>query len=208
MSKRMISLAVLVLTLVTLGVACGDDDGADVRSSGEASGSGSGSSSGSGSGSGSDGADVRSSGDGSGSASGSVSASSAEETPCAPVGEELEADADETVAVDLLDYAFAPAEIEVAEGVVTFETTNAGEENHELAFRPGGGEVPFIEDGVPDEDALAAEGAFELEGYSPGQSCNATYELEVGEYTMFCIVAAEDGETHYEKGMAGTLTVS
>ena len=88
------------------------------------------------------------------------------------------------------------------------QTTNNGENNHELAFLPGGGEVPFIEPGVPDEDALAEDGAFELEGYSPGQSCNATYELEPGEYTIFCIVPADDGETHYEKGMSGTLTVT
>jgi plastocyanin len=92
-------------------------------------------------------------------------------------------------------------------GVVTFATTNESEEPHELAFLPGGGEVPFTEDGVPDEEALEAAGAFELEAYGPGQDCNATFELDVGDYTMFCIVEAPDGETHYEKGMAGTLTV-
>lgn len=183
MRKPIILALALVVTLGGLLAACGDDDGADVRSSGEASGSGSGSGAGSGSGSGTT------------------------ETACAPVGEDLEADADETVEVQLLDYAFAPPEIAVAPGVVTFATTNDGTENHELAFLPGGDEVPVTDDGAPDEEALADAGAFELEGYSPGQSCNATYDLEPGTYTLFCIVEAPDGETHYQKGMAGVLTV-
>ena len=43
-----------------------------------------------------------------------------------------------------------------------------------MAFLPGGGDVPFTEDGAPDEDALAEAGAFELEGFGPDQTCNAT----------------------------------
>ena len=89
-----------------------------------------------------------------------------------------------------------PAAVEVAAGVVTFAASNAGTENHELAFLPGGGDVPLTEDGAPDEDALADAGAFELEAFGPGQTCNATYELEAGTYTLFCIVEADDGETH------------
>lgn len=151
-----------------------------------------------------DGADVRTLGD----SSGSGSASATGETPCAPVGEELEAEATETVEVQLVDFAFVPDRVEVAAGVVTFAATNGGGANHELAFLPGGGDVPFTDEGAPDEDALGAAGAFELEGFSPGQTCNATYDLEPGEYTLFCIVEAADGETHYEKGMRGTLTVT
>jgi len=127
---------------------------------------------------------------------------------CRPVGEDLEADATETVAVQLDDYAFLPPEIEVAAGIVTFEAENVGTEAHELAFLPGGGDVPLTSDGAPDEEALGASGAFELEAFPAGETCTATYELEAGEYTLFCIVVAEDGETHYDKGMAGTLVVS
>ncbi len=173
----------LFLALGSLLVACGNDDGADVRASGE-SGSGTGSSGGS----------------GSGAASGPAA--------CTPVGDDLIDEADETVDIDLLDYAFDPSEIDVPAGVVTFLATNVGEEDHELAVLPGGGDVPFVEPGVPDEDALAEAGAFELEGFPAGTSCDATWELEAGEYTLFCIVPAEDGETHYEKGMEGTLTVT
>ena len=69
-------------------------------------------------------------------------------------------------------------------------------------------ETTATDDGAPDEEALGEAGAFELEAFPPGETCNATYELEPGEYTLFCIVTAEDGETHLEKGMVGSLTVS
>lgn len=130
------------------------------------------------------------------------------EAECAPVGDDLQDVATETVAIQLDEYAFAPTMTEVDAGVVTFSATNVGDENHELAFLPGGGEVPLTEEGEPDEDALAAAGAFELEAFGPGRSCSATYDLEPGTpYTLFCIVASPDGRTHYEKGMEGELVV-
>lgn len=127
---------------------------------------------------------------------------------CSPVGEELEARATNTVPVELRDFAFSPAEVEVAAGVVTFEATNNGSENHELAFLPGGGDVPVNDQGDPDEDALGEAGAFELEAFGAGETCKATYELEPGTYTLFCIVTGADGETHYDKGMRGRLVVT
>jgi plastocyanin len=172
---------VAVAALVAFA-ACGSDDGADVRGSGSASGSASG--------------------------SGSASASAPEEAACNPVGTDLADDADQTVDVTLRDYAFDPSTIAVDAGVVTFHASNEGDENHELAVLPGGGDVPLNDDGDPDEDALADAGAFELEAFPPGESCDATFELEPGTYTLFCIVTAEDGETHAAKGMVGELTVS
>jgi len=138
-----------------------------------------------------------------------VSADSrSEEAVCSPVGESLEAGAASTVAVELKEYSFTPSQVDVAAGVVTFATTNAGTENHELAFLPGGGEVPLNPQGDPDEDALGAAGAFELEAYGPGRACNATYDLKPGSYTVFCIVTSTDGQTHLEKGMRGRLVVT
>ncbi|MDP9418804.1 MAG: hypothetical protein M3P53_01370 [Actinomycetota bacterium] len=86
-----------------------------------------------------------------------------EAAACIPVGEELEAEATETVGIKLGDYAFAPGMVEVGAGVITFAAENIGTENHELAFLPGRGEVPLNDEGAPDEDALAAAGAFEVE---------------------------------------------
>lgn len=152
---------------------------------------------------------VTSEGDPSGSvASGSGSASVAADASCEPVGEELEADAVQTVAVDLSDYTIELDTSEVAAGVTTFEVVNGGTEPHELAFLPGGGEVPLTDDGAPDEEALEAAGAFELEAFAPDGSCEATYDLEPGTYTLFCIVESPDGDTHAEKGMVTTLTVT
>ncbi len=180
--------AALALTLgltAGLGLAgCGEDDGGSVRSLGDESSASGASGSGSGSGSGTG------------------------EAVCAPVGTDLAPSATETVPIELVDYAFDPPAVEVAAGIVTFDATNAGEEDHELAFLPGGGEVPLTDEGEPDEAALEEAGAFELEAFGPGQSCAATWELEPGTYTMFCVVAAADGELHVTKGMQGTLTVT
>jgi plastocyanin len=126
---------------------------------------------------------------------------------CRPVGEQLAEDATATVDVQLDDYTFLPEDLEVAAGITTFAVENVGGEAHELAFLPGGGDVPFTDDGTPDEAALAEAAAFELEAFPAGEECTATYDLEPGRYTLFCIVEAPNGATHYEKGMRGTLTV-
>ncbi|WP_436795008.1 cupredoxin domain-containing protein [Actinospongicola halichondriae] len=185
-SLRRTAIIGLALGLTFGAAACGDDDGEAVRELGDG-GSGSGAAS------------------GSGTASGSGVAAADKE--CAPVGEDLEADADTTVDLQLADYEFVPDDVEVEAGTVTFAAENIGEEAHELAFIPGGGDVPLNADGDPDEDALADMGAFELEAFGPGQTCNATYELEAGDYTLFCIVENADGETHASLGMTGLLTV-
>jgi plastocyanin len=124
------------------------------------------------------------------------------------VGEDLESSATQTVQVGLDEYAFDLATTSVPAGVVTFATTNNGEQEHELAFLPGGGEVPVTDEGLPDEEALAAAGAFELEAYGPGQTCNATYELAAGDYTLFCVVRTPGGDTHLARGMQARLTVT
>jgi plastocyanin len=176
--RRLRGLTVVLLLSLAAATACGGDDGGGVRSGDAASASGSGS--------------------GSGSAV----------AECKPVGTELESQATQTVAVELADYKITPKDITVSAGVVTFDVTNNGPENHELAFLPGGGPVPTDSDGMPDEAALEAAGAFELGAFPAGQSCKATFDLAPGTYTTFCAVIAEDGMTHLSKGMQGTLTVT
>jgi plastocyanin len=134
--------------------------------------------------------------------------SATEAAACQPVGEDLAASALKTVPVELKEYSFTPATVDVAAGVVTFAATNTGTLNHELAFLPGGGEVPLTTAGAPDEDALGTAGAFELDAFGPGLDCEATYDLEPGTYTLFCIVTDADGQTHLQKGMRGTLRVA
>lgn len=67
--------------------------------------------------------------------------------------------------------------------------------------------MPLNTQGDPDEGALETAGAFELEAFGAGQSCNATYDLKPGAYTLFCVVTGTDGRTHYDKGMRGQLVV-
>lgn len=181
------SLLVVALVGTVLLGGCAKDDGAAVRSGGSGSSASGGSSAAGGS-----------------SASGGSSADPAE---CRPVGEDLEDQAERTVEIVLDDYSFEPSEVEVPAGITTFEVHNEGEVNHELAFLPGGGAVPMKDD-APDETALEEAGAFELEGFGPGLTCNATWDLEPGAYTMFCIIETDAGTTHYIKGMQGTLTVT
>ena len=142
---------------------------------------------------------------GDGGGTGSDSASGA--ATCTPVGTELAARADQNVDVVLQEFSFGPATLETRAGLVTFVARNAGTENHELAFLPGGGDVPMKAGRKPDEGALERAGAFELEAFGPGHSCNATYELKPGRYTLFCLVTDADGITHYGKGMRGQLVV-
>lgn len=192
-SPRIRRVAAIASLAVVLAAGCGDDDGAGVRDitpntdaeSGSASASGSGSASG----------------------SASASAGATADAPCVPVGESLESSAPETVEIVMTDHRFDQERYEASAGVVTFVVDNRGDSNHEVAFLPGGGRVPLI-DGVVDEAALAEAGAFELEAFGPGQTCNATYDLAPGTYTLFCIVEAEDGETHLAKGMQATLVVT
>ena len=139
-ARLLVALAVLALATAACG---GDDDGEAVRGTG-------------------DGATASGSGAASGAASGSASAE------CSPVGTELEDQATETISLTTDEYAFSRNDFEATAGIVTFEVTNQGDEPHELAFLPGGGEVPYT-DGAPDEDALAEAGAFELEAFPPGR---------------------------------------
>ncbi|MGH9155735.1 MAG: cupredoxin domain-containing protein [Acidimicrobiales bacterium] len=127
--------------------------------------------------------------------------------PCSPVGEELEGDASETVAIQLEEYSISPSTLELDAGVVTFAARNAGGENHELAFLPGGGDVPVTSDGKPYEAVLVSAGAFELEAFGSGLSCRATFDMKPGTYTLFCVVTSPDGRTHYDQGMRGQLVV-
>lgn len=177
----------LAAALALVLAACGDDDGATVREIG-GSGSGSGSASGSASGS-------HASGSHSGSASG---------VACkAPEA------GHETLEMTLDDYSIELADDEVAAGELVFVAENVGEHPHEVVVVKGVApdELP-IEDGKLDEAALP-DGALlgEIEQFAPGQTCAGEFELEAGDYTLFCNVVEGD-RSHAADGMATALTVT
>lgn len=180
--------ATTAVAVALLG-ACGSDDGGEVRNLGT----------------GADGS-ASAGGSPSGSGSGSASGTAAE---CIPVGDPDTADG--TVAVTLDEWTITPAARSVAAGSVAFAAENVGEEVHELVVVRDVGELPIV-DGAVDEAALP-EGAFlgEIEGFPPGETCDGVFELEAGDYTLFCNIVEEESdgtiESHVENGMVTTITV-
>ena len=83
-----------------------------------------------------------------------------------------------TSTLSMVDNAFEPATLSVSSGD-TVEVSNDGEAPHNITIEGEG----------IDEDV------------EPGQSTSVTFDLDPGEYAMFC-------EYHREAGMEGTLTVS
>ena len=81
-------------------------------------------------------------------------------------------------ALSMVDNAYQPGSLAVASGA-TVEVTNDGQAPHTVTI----------------------EGADINEAVEPGQSTSVTFDLEPGEYTMYC-------EYHRDAGMEGTLTVS
>jgi hypothetical protein len=183
--------------------ACGGDDGGGVREIGGASGSGT-ASGGSGSGSG---------GSGSGSGgSGSGSGTNEEAAPeCRPFGDMSTATSTVNVTfnewVIALDVNTAPA------GKVAFVAKNEGKEPHELVVLHGPAtNLPTDEDGALDESKLAGGTLVgEIEPFPAGETCDGTFELTPGDYTLVCnVVEDEKGkhESHLKEGMVTAFTVT
>jgi hypothetical protein len=178
---------VLIVSLALVGVACGDDDGSGVRDLGGSA----------------------SSGSGSGAASGSASASGT--AACEDVGEASTADVE--VPTVLKEWAVEPETDSVASGSVHFEAINEGEDEHELVVVKADSveELPLADDDTVDETQLP-EGAFigEVEAFPSGETCNGTFDLEPGNYVLFCnLVHDEEGEieNHFQLGMRTEFTV-
>lgn len=196
---HVVAVAAAAVVLVLAVAACGsDDDGADVRSSGP----GASGSSGSGSGSGS--ASAPASGSGSG---------SAVATECQAIdGTNGVADADTTVDVTLDEFSITLASDTGTAGAVGFVAANAGAEPHEIVIARGVPDDITVVDGAPDEVALGDALVGEIEAFAAGQTCEGTYELEAGDYVLFCALVEEEAdgtiESHYEEGMVTTFTVS
>lgn len=170
--------AVATIVLAGLAVGCGDDD---------------------------DGADVRNLG-GDEAESGSASAP----TECRPVGDASTAVT--TVEVLLGEWYVTPEASGAAGLNVHFAAVNEGEEPHEIVvvrtdLAPDA--LPTDERGVVDEEQLP-EGALigEIEGFPAGLTCDGTFDLDPGDYVLFCNLVTGDNDVHYELGMTTGFTVS
>ena len=100
-----------------------------------------------------------------------------------------QADADEVLDFELLDYRFeGPAEVEGQK--IWFNAANNGTEDHELEVLD------------PNGDPVG-----EVEAMPPGAEGSAALELEPGTYTLQCILETADGEVHRDLGMEMELEV-
>lgn len=175
-------LAVFWVAALAAGACGGDDDGAGVRDIGSDSGSASGSASGSG-----------------------VAA-------CEPFGDPSSATA--SIGAILDEWVIDLEDNEIAAGVTTIVAENRGEEPHEIVVvkgvSPSG--LPLDADGAADEAKLPSGALLgEIEAFPSGDTCDGTFELTAGEYTLFCNIVEEEAdgkiESHLAEGMVTTLTV-
>jgi uncharacterized cupredoxin-like copper-binding protein len=100
----------------------------------------------------------------------------------------------------------------VAAGAVRFDTTNAGEDDHELVLVKGAkpDQLSITAEGL-DEAALPAGAQVlgEIEGFPGGEECEGTFELTAGDYALVCnIVEESEHEAHAQLGMVTAFTVS
>lgn len=182
----------LLLMVMLIAGACGEDDGASIRSSGSASGSGSGS--------------------GTGSASGSGTGVASGMATCNEVGAgRLE---DSEVHVELDEWRVSPDRDSVDAGTILFELTNVGEDEHEFAVTRGESieALPLAEDETVDIPLLEERGEFvgEVEAFPSGTDCTGAFDLDPGSYVLFCNLVHEEeegAENHFQEGMARTFTV-
>jgi hypothetical protein len=202
MRTRSVLIVGIAVAVLAFG-ACGGDDGGGVREVGGGSGSGTGSGSGSGSGAGS----------GSGGGSGSGSGAAAEEKPeCRPFGDKSTATS--TVNVQLNEFAIVLDTNTAPAGKIAFVATDTGKEPHELVILHGGpNDLPTDKDGALDEKKLPGGTLVgEIEPFPAGETCDGTFDLSPGEYTLICnVVETEENgkhESHLKEGMLSTFTVT
>lgn len=130
-----------------------------------------------------------------------------------------------TVDVTLQEWAIIPAQTSVEAGPVSFNVENTGPDHpHELLvirtdLAPDA--LPTTHEGAVDEEGEGIEIIGEIEEFPPGETRQATFDLEPGSYVLVCNVLAEAGEhgaeeegeqmggmeVHYKMGMFAALRV-
>ncbi len=112
------------------------------------------------------------------------------------------------VGVRLLEFSVIPDASSVAAGDVTFEATNEGAINHELAIvrtdlQPG--DLPTLGDGSVDEADAGIEVIGRTAELESGGTGSQTFTLEAGSYVLICnLVTTQEGadpDIHYTLGM-------
>jgi uncharacterized cupredoxin-like copper-binding protein len=114
-------------------------------------------------------------------------------------------DASTEIDATLENFAFSPIDWTVIAGEeVTIELENTGSVVHEFVILQAGVEISSEADLPAMEEELLAEFVYWETGWiKPGQSKTETFSApEAGVYQVICAIT-----THFDSGMAGTLTV-
>ena len=115
------------------------------------------------------------------------------------------------VVVTAKDFAFAMPDTLTA-GTVHIELVNEGPDFHhlELVRLPEGRTLEELMTTIQQQHELP-EWAVEMGGPNtpgmPGESTNATFQLEPGNYVALCVIPGADGVPHLMKGMVKPVTV-
>ena len=123
---------------------------------------------------------------------------------------------DDTPSVDVTlgEFVVEPDPTSIDAGEIEVVGDNRGGELHELVLVQAADAeaLPVDADGAVVEDELP-EGTFigEIEDIESGSSKSATFDLEAGDYVLFCNITEEEEsgevESHFAEGMHATLAV-
>ncbi len=109
----------------------------------------------------------------------------------------------ETVDVSLKEWTLTPSASTAPAGKVTFAATNDGAVQHELVIIKTDmpvDQLPVTNDTV--DVAAAGDEIGEIERFDPGQTEEASFDLEAGTYALICNIP-----THYAQGLRASFTV-
>lgn len=142
----------------------------------------------------------------------SACASEEQAAPTAEPTESPAAEAASTIDVVLQEWAVLPSPDLGTAGEVTFEVSNTGSVEHEFVVASSDldpGDLPTVENGSVDEDAIDIVG--EVEELAGQASEETTLDLDAGSYVLFCNIVEGDEDdpsaVHYQLGMRTAFTV-
>jgi hypothetical protein len=123
-------------------------------------------------------------------------------------------DSTKKVGVALQEYKVIPDTGDVKAGKVKFETENVGGSTHEfVVVRAADAEsLPTDADGAVDEEQIEEPNQIgEIEDIEPKAKESVTFDLDPGDYVLFCNIVDDSTEpaiSHFQKGMSAPFTVS
>jgi hypothetical protein len=123
---------------------------------------------------------------------------------------ETDEPAETEVTAALREYKIVLGADSAPAGIVSFEITNEGEEQHVFGIVDtdlAADELPVTDDGLLDPAGGDAVLIANTPGMSAGSSSSFRYELEAGNYVIICTLQTAEGQGHLGLGMHTAFTV-